>query len=69
MSEYITELTITATLPSNIIPLFETPVFLFFCIAAMSYADSLIKPAWNAVSSIITQVKEEVRFILRLKPY
>jgi len=32
-----------------IIPLFETPVFFIFCIAAMSYADSLIKPAWNAV--------------------
>ncbi len=32
-----------------IIPLFETPVFFIFCIAAMSYTDSLIKPAWNAV--------------------
>ncbi|MBS1551332.1 MAG: MFS transporter [Bacteroidetes bacterium] len=32
-----------------IIPLFETPVFFIFCIAAMSYSDSLIKPAWNAV--------------------
>ncbi len=32
-----------------IIPLFETPYFFIFCIAAMSYTDSLIKPAWNTV--------------------
>lgn len=32
-----------------IIPLFETPNFFIFCIAAMSYTDSLIKPSWNTV--------------------
>lgn len=32
-----------------IIPLFETPNFFIICIAAMSYTDSLIKPAWNIV--------------------
>lgn len=32
-----------------IIPLFESPAFFVFCIAAMSYLDSLIKPYWNAV--------------------
>lgn len=32
-----------------IIPLIETPVFFIFCLAAMSYTDSLIKPAWNTV--------------------
>lgn len=31
------------------IPFFETPGFFVFCIAAMSYTDSLIKPAWNTV--------------------
>lgn len=32
-----------------IIPLYESPGFFVFCIAAMSYLDSLIKPYWNAV--------------------
>lgn len=32
-----------------IIPLFEGPVFFIFCIAAMSYFDSLLKPSWNTV--------------------
>ncbi len=32
-----------------IIPFFETPNFFIFCIAAMSYTDSLIKPSWNTV--------------------
>jgi Major Facilitator Superfamily len=32
-----------------IIPFFETPNFFIFCIAAMSYTDSLIKPSWNIV--------------------
>lgn len=32
-----------------IIPLFEAPNFFIFCIAAMSYTDSLIKPSWNTV--------------------
>ncbi len=32
-----------------IIPFFETPGFFIFCIAAMSYTDSLIKPTWNTV--------------------
>ncbi len=32
-----------------IIPLFSSPNFFVFCIAAMSYIDSLIKPSWNTV--------------------
>ena len=32
-----------------IIPFFETPNFFIFCIAAMSYTDSLIRPSWNTV--------------------
>lgn len=32
-----------------IIPLFSTPEYFIFCIAAMSYIDSLIKPSWNTV--------------------
>ncbi|MEO8665545.1 MAG: MFS transporter [Ignavibacteria bacterium] len=32
-----------------LIPFFETPNFFIFCIAAMSYTDSLIKPSWNTV--------------------
>jgi hypothetical protein len=32
-----------------LIPLFENPGFFIFCIAAMSYTDSLIKPSWNVV--------------------
>lgn len=32
-----------------IIPFFENPNFFIFCIAAMSYTDSLIKPSWNTV--------------------
>jgi len=32
-----------------LIPFFETPNFFIFCIAAMSYADSLIRPSWNTV--------------------
>ena len=32
-----------------IIPLFESPAFFVFCIAAMSYIDSLMKPSWNTV--------------------
>jgi len=32
-----------------IIPFFETPNFFIFCIAAMSFTDSLIKPSWNTV--------------------
>lgn len=32
-----------------IIPFFETPNFFIFCIAAVSYTDSLIKPSWNTV--------------------
>lgn len=32
-----------------IIPLSESPDFFIFCIAAVSYTDSLIKPAWNIV--------------------
>lgn len=32
-----------------LIPIFETPNFFIFCIAAMSYTDSLIKPSWNTV--------------------
>ncbi|MDQ3021017.1 MAG: MFS transporter [Bacteroidota bacterium] len=32
-----------------IIPFFDTPNFFIFCIAAMSYTDSLIKPSWNTV--------------------
>ncbi len=32
-----------------IIPLFSTPGYFIFCIAAMSYIDSLIKPSWNTV--------------------
>jgi hypothetical protein len=32
-----------------IIPLYSTPNFFVFCIAAMSYLDSLIKPSWNTV--------------------
>ncbi|HMS65141.1 MAG TPA: hypothetical protein PKD83_07805 [Ignavibacteria bacterium] len=32
-----------------IIPFFESPNFFIFCIAAMSYTDSLIKPTWNTV--------------------
>lgn len=32
-----------------IIPFFESPNFFIFCIAAMSYTDSLIKPTWNFV--------------------
>ncbi|MBS1516645.1 MAG: hypothetical protein JSS91_01005 [Bacteroidetes bacterium] len=32
-----------------IIPLYESPAFFVFCIAAMSYVDSLIKPSWNTV--------------------
>lgn len=32
-----------------IIPFFESPGFFIFCIAAMSYTDSLIKPSWNTV--------------------
>jgi hypothetical protein len=31
------------------IPLFENAGFFIFCIAAMSYVDSMIKPAWNIV--------------------
>lgn len=32
-----------------IIPLFSSPEYFIFCIAAMSYIDSLIKPSWNTV--------------------
>ena len=32
-----------------IIPLYDTPNFFVFCIAGMSYLDSLIKPSWNTV--------------------
>lgn len=32
-----------------IIPLSNSPAFFVFCIAAMSYLDSLIKPSWNTV--------------------
>ncbi|MBK8981875.1 MAG: hypothetical protein IPM38_06015 [Ignavibacteria bacterium] len=32
-----------------IIPFFESPSFFIFCIAAMSYVDSLLKPTWNTV--------------------
>lgn len=32
-----------------LIPFFETPNFFIFCIAAVSYTDSLIKPSWNTV--------------------
>jgi hypothetical protein len=32
-----------------IIPFFTTPNFFVFCLAAMSYLDSLIKPSWNTV--------------------
>jgi len=31
------------------IPFFETPNFFIFCIAALSYTDSLLKPSWNTV--------------------
>jgi len=32
-----------------IIPFFESPWFFIFCLAAMSYVDSLLKPTWNTV--------------------
>ncbi len=32
-----------------IIPFFESPSFFIFCLAAMSYVDSLLKPTWNTV--------------------
>ena len=32
-----------------IIPLLSSPEYFIFCIAAMSYIDSLIKPSWNTV--------------------
>ena len=32
-----------------IIPLYETPNYFIFCIAVMSFIDSMIKPVWNVV--------------------
>lgn len=47
-----------------IIPLYETPNYFIFCIAVMSFIDSMIKPVWNVVIKHNYSPEKEVRFIL-----